>query len=207
MNVFFPALKVSVQPSGSVNGKVEAHLIPTISFGVSAFGGKTEAGIHVDFDGSTTVTLSGSAQDNIRRRSPSGRDGRKHGAEIRGRGMIGEVFFAKRSIFGDITDGIKGAASSAENAISNAAGAVKDAVTGSDGASDGSSTTAPAADTTAPATNDTGDGASFGGCADVNGGLSVNLGADAEFFSLFNPSTQFSLFSKTFPLFQVGCIS
>jgi len=203
MNVFFPALKVSVQPSGSVNGKVEAHLIPTISFGVSAFGGKTEAGIHVDFDGSTTVTLSGSAQDNIRRRSPSGRDGRKHGAEIRGRGMIGEVFFAKRSIFGDITDGIKGAASSAENAISNAAGAVKDAVTGSDG--DGSSGTAPAADTTAPATNDT--GASFGGCADVNAGLSVNLAADAEFFNLFNPSTQFSLFSKTFPLFQVGCIS
>ena len=201
----FPALKLSAQPSGSVTGKVEAHIIPTINFGVSAFGGKTEAGIFVDFDGSTIVTLSASAQDKIERRSLSTRE---RGAEIRGRGMIGDAFFGKRSpgLFGDITDGIKGAASSVGDAVSDAAGAVKDAVTGSDAASDGSTTTAPAAaDTTAPTTN--GDGASFGGCADVTAGLSVNVGADADFFSLFSPSTKFSLFSKTFSLFQVRRIS
>ena len=210
---FFPALKLSVQPSATATGTVEAHLIPSINFGVSAFGGTTEAEIFVNIDGSSSVTLSASAQENLGRRSATGQ---KHGGEIRGRGLIGEAFFAKRSpgIFGDIADDIKGAASSAGNAISSAAGAVKDAVTGkegSDGASDASSTAAPAADTAAPSTdnssNSNGDGTAFGGCADVNAGLSVDVGANAAFFNIFNPSTQLSLFSKTFPLFKVRCIS
>lgn len=52
----------------------------------------------------------------------------------------------------------------------------------------------------APATSD----ASFGGCFEVGAGLDVNVGADANFFELFNPSTKVPLFSKKFSLFKVG---
>lgn len=196
MTIFFSALKLTVQPTATATGTVEAHLIPTIDFGVSAFGGTTKAEIFVSIDGSTSVTLDGSAQKNIGRRSPSTGD-------IRGRGLIGEAFFGKRSpgIFGDIADDIKGAASGVANAVSSAAGAVKGAVTGTDGASDTGSAPAAAEDSAAPSSS-TGSG-SFGGCVDVSAGLEVDVGADAAFFSIFSPSTQFSLFSKSFSLFKV----
>lgn len=36
----------------------------------------------------------------------------------------------------------------------------------------------------------------FGGCSDVEAGLSANAGADADFLKLFNTNTQVALFSK-----------
>ncbi|TFY62936.1 hypothetical protein EVG20_g6519 [Dentipellis fragilis] len=44
------------------------------------------------------------------------------------------------------------------------------------------------------------------GCADVSTGLNVHAGADASLFGFFNPSTQVSLFSKNFDLFD-GCFA
>ncbi|KAF8988453.1 hypothetical protein BDQ17DRAFT_1435003 [Cyathus striatus] len=44
--------------------------------------------------------------------------------------------------------------------------------------------------------------ASISGCFDVSAGLAVNVGADANFFGLFDPSTTLSLFNKDFELFQ-----
>lgn len=41
------------------------------------------------------------------------------------------------------------------------------------------------------------------GCVDLQGGLDVNAGADASFFSFFDKSTKISLFSKKFQLFKV----
>ncbi|KAF8988454.1 hypothetical protein BDQ17DRAFT_1257650 [Cyathus striatus] len=40
-------------------------------------------------------------------------------------------------------------------------------------------------------------------CFDVTAGLSVNVGATASFFGLFDPSTTLTVFSKQFDLFQV----
>ncbi|KAF8988456.1 hypothetical protein BDQ17DRAFT_1257644 [Cyathus striatus] len=40
-------------------------------------------------------------------------------------------------------------------------------------------------------------------CFDVTAGLSVNVGATASFFGLFDPSTTITLFNKQFDLFQV----
>jgi len=177
----------------------------------------------VNIDGSASVTLGASAQQNnainLRSLTTFETQDAPHKADrlqIRGRGLIGETFFGKRSpgLFGDITDSIKGAASSVGGAIGNAASAVKDAVTGKDDSgagNDASSTAATAtstADAAAPNTDNSdnsnnGNGASFGGCLDANAGLSVNVGADAAFFSFFDPSTSFSLFSKTFPLSHV----
>ncbi|KAL5520933.1 hypothetical protein ACEPAF_2936 [Sanghuangporus sanghuang] len=44
--------------------------------------------------------------------------------------------------------------------------------------------------------------AQVGGCVDVNGGVSINAGADASFFGLFDTSAVIALFSKDFDLFR-----
>ncbi|KAJ7585204.1 hypothetical protein C8J56DRAFT_788976 [Mycena floridula] len=44
--------------------------------------------------------------------------------------------------------------------------------------------------------------AQFGGCFDVKAGLSVNAGADASFFDIFNTGTKVTLFQKDFELFK-----
>jgi hypothetical protein len=45
---------------------------------------------------------------------------------------------------------------------------------------------------------------SANGCVDLSGGIAIDVGADADFFDLFDPSKQITLFSKNFDIFQVG---
>ncbi|KIK64055.1 hypothetical protein GYMLUDRAFT_71501 [Collybiopsis luxurians FD-317 M1] len=45
-------------------------------------------------------------------------------------------------------------------------------------------------------------GVQFGGCVEIDTGLSVNAGAQGTFFDLFDASTQVPLFSKEFVLFK-----
>ncbi|KAJ8693171.1 hypothetical protein PTI98_010412 [Pleurotus ostreatus] len=40
------------------------------------------------------------------------------------------------------------------------------------------------------------------GCVDINAGLSVDAGVDANFFGLFDPTTKLNIFSKRFELFS-----
>ncbi|XP_006457389.1 hypothetical protein AGABI2DRAFT_212760 [Agaricus bisporus var. bisporus H97] len=47
------------------------------------------------------------------------------------------------------------------------------------------------------------DDVSFGGCVEVGAGLSVNVGADASFFGLFDPFKKIPLFEKQFSLLKV----
>lgn len=44
---------------------------------------------------------------------------------------------------------------------------------------------------------------SMDGCFEADTSLSVNVGADADFFNLFSATTQVPLFNKTFQLFKV----
>ncbi|EKM77468.1 hypothetical protein AGABI1DRAFT_76923 [Agaricus bisporus var. burnettii JB137-S8] len=46
------------------------------------------------------------------------------------------------------------------------------------------------------------DDVSFGGCVEVGAGLSVNVGADANFFGLFDPFKKIPLFEKQFSLLK-----
>jgi hypothetical protein len=46
----------------------------------------------------------------------------------------------------------------------------------------------------------------FGGCLEMDAGLVANVGADADFFGLFNPSKTIPLFQKQFSLFKVCAI-
>lgn len=49
----------------------------------------------------------------------------------------------------------------------------------------------------------TGGSASINGCVDMNAGFSVNAGADATFFGLFDTGKSVTLFEKDFDLFEV----
>lgn len=51
------ALKLSVSPSVSIEGTIEAHLIPRIDIGISGLGGVAEATVFLDLDASATATL------------------------------------------------------------------------------------------------------------------------------------------------------
>ncbi|PPR03912.1 hypothetical protein CVT24_008115, partial [Panaeolus cyanescens] len=65
------------------------------------------------------------------------------------------------------------------------------------------STAAPAATPTAAPGGVIKDGdATFGGCFTIDAGLSVNAGANANFFGLFDKNTKVQLFNKEFELFK-----
>lgn len=42
------------------------------------------------------------------------------------------------------------------------------------------------------------------GCVDINAGLNVYAGADADFFGLFDKSTSVKLYNKNWDVFAVG---
>jgi hypothetical protein len=45
------------------------------------------------------------------------------------------------------------------------------------------------------------------GCLDIVGGLSIDAGANAQFFNLFDPSVSVNLFNKEFQFFKVRLIA
>lgn len=49
--------------------------------------------------------------------------------------------------------------------------------------------------------------ASVVGCVELDGGLSINAGAEGTFFTLFNDSAQVPVASTDLQLFQVGAIA
>lgn len=121
------ALNLALSPSVRANGKVEAHLIPTLNLGISALGDVAEATVFLNLDASATATL------NLEAKLPGAAAtiGRRDELEARQQE------------------------------------------------------------------------ASFGGCFDVKAGFSVNAGADASFFAVFDTGTSVTLFEKEFELFQV----
>jgi hypothetical protein len=62
-------------------------------------------------------------------------------------------------------------------------------------------------DTNGPSVTNPLNGITFSGCAEVDVGLSVNVGASATFGGLFNPGILLPLFSETVPLFEVRTVS
>ncbi|KAF9445253.1 hypothetical protein P691DRAFT_777698 [Macrolepiota fuliginosa MF-IS2] len=251
----FIALTLSAQPSAQATGTVEAHLIPSLNFGISAIGGKVKAGVFLNLDASATVTLTVEATGAEESTTISPREvgpvldtSRARGMMVpRGRGMIGEYYFDRRStrraptltptvkppksdstqkptatksvgtLEPDATKATTSAATKATtssvtkattSAVTKATtSAVTKATTSavtSTIASAATNTTMSAVTktTTSAATKPSSSGVSFGGCLEASTGLSVNVGADASFFGLFDPSTTLTLFSKDFELFK-----
>ncbi|KXN88374.1 hypothetical protein AN958_07417 [Leucoagaricus sp. SymC.cos] len=133
-------LKLSVQPSGTATGKIEAHLIPSLNLGINALGGIVGAGVFLELDASTSATL----------------------------GVGATAPETNATLATATSKAAPDATQTAVNAVSSS----------------------------------TDTGASFGGCFEMDAGLDVNVGANADFFGLFNPSTKLPLFSKSFSLFK-----
>lgn len=171
----FSALQLSAQPSAEATGKVEAHLIPVLSVGINAFEGATKAEVFVDLDASASMTLTADAT------LPSGQANvtlreEKPTIELPGPGIRG--------------GGPMGAYYWKKRSPEPESGPMATA----------SSTSG------APKSSDSGvvnDQTKFGGCVEIDAGLVVNVGADADFFGLFNPSETIPLFQKQFSLFKV----
>ncbi|KAH9894966.1 hypothetical protein C8Q73DRAFT_645192 [Cubamyces lactineus] len=51
-------VQLSASPSVTAHGQLAAHLIPSIAFGVSAFDGKAQTTVRLDFDAETSLDLS-----------------------------------------------------------------------------------------------------------------------------------------------------
>ncbi|KAJ3569322.1 hypothetical protein NP233_g5127 [Leucocoprinus birnbaumii] len=148
-------LQITAQPSGTATGTVELHLIPSLNLGIDALDGTVGAGVFVNLDASATASLSGTATGsqqtvNVNRRALSvdnipniGRLGHP-AAGIRGRSLIGELYFNKRfpQSFesGDAVDDGEGADSDTEDGFGDST-SDDSGFDGSDGStvSDGSS--------------------------------------------------------------------
>jgi hypothetical protein len=152
---------------------------------------------------------------------------------IRGRGAIGAYYLSKRSPvpepfgFSDIVDGAKNAGdtvvagakdvkdlvappSSSSSAMIPAATASPPPVSPSSSplspiATGSSTSVSPKATDSVVVNNQV----KFGGCLEMDAGLVANVGADANFFGLFDPSKTIPLFQKQFSLFKVCkiCVS
>jgi hypothetical protein len=142
------------------------------------------------------------------------------GGKIRGRNLIGERYFnSKRSPkpfgFDDIVNGVKSAVQSAarndESMVTfnqPKAAIIKKATPPKTKAK--ATLTAPSSTAVAAAKvvdivspRSAGAGSGVGGCVEMDVGLNVNVGADADFFGLFDASTTLPLFEKSFTLFKV----
>lgn len=228
-------LKLTAQPSRKAIGKVEAHLIPSLNLGISTFSGVVEAGVFVDLDASTSVTLTvestGDEKDHILSPQPSelpalpAGDGTENVGEgesgvITPRGLVGSRHFTRRSpspqpfSFEDMIDGMKDFAGKVNDGMKAVGTGIKEAAGKVAEKFTGGGKPAPTATTESPGPKETGKidigippppkNAIFGGCLELDAGFGINVGASANFFGLFSPSTKLSLFSKEFPLYKVS---
>ncbi|THU98958.1 hypothetical protein K435DRAFT_795246 [Dendrothele bispora CBS 962.96] len=215
-------LQLSLSPSAQANGSVSAHLIPTLNLGVSALGDVVKANVFLNLDTSATLQLSleGSApQANVSiggrgltplaLRAPSPTvvkptsipqavaAAKAARAELSGRSMMGDASMAS-SMGMDISNSTKMVSGmSQDNSSSNSNSTNNDS--GTDNSSSSNSTDNAASSNSSEADSNSGN---FGGCFEILAGLDVNAGAEGNLFDIFDDSTQVTLFSKEFQLFQ-----
>ncbi|KAF8154920.1 hypothetical protein B0H34DRAFT_783905 [Crassisporium funariophilum] len=173
-------IKLSASPSVNATGTIEAHLIPSLNLGLSALGGVVDAGVFLELDASVIMTL-----------------GLNVGAD--GTAVIARDEGVERDVTGPPSSTDCGPPVVTQTVTVRAAGNMG----GSSSAASASSTSG-AAMATPPPVLETSGSTSFGGCFEIDAGLDVNAGADADFFGLFNAGTKVELFSKKFDLFKVS---
>ena len=174
----FLALKLSASPGVNATGSLEAHLIPSLNIGLSALGGVVDAKVFLNLDASATLTFGLEAEAlGVVVVNPKATAAAADGEVAVRRDSMR---FAKRRY-------------PKHNKLLNV-----ESVT----------LTSTAAAVTATPSAESGEvsvsgSAKFGGCVELDTGLDVNAGANADFFGLFNKGTSVNLFSKKFELFKV----
>ncbi|KAF8898004.1 hypothetical protein CPB84DRAFT_1748022 [Gymnopilus junonius] len=212
-NIGDTPLKLSASPSVTATGTVEAHLIPTLNFGISALDGAVGATIFVALDASATMTLTGQASADASATVNTKRDlsTASGNADDRSDSSVDD----DASDMSDNTDtnsntdpSSDAANTSTDNSNTNTSSVSPNAASSANADTASSSTSADgsaAASITPDAGNvlvSTNASATFGGCFSVDAALDVNAGATGDFFGLFNPSTTVDLFNHKFEIFK-----
>ncbi|PFH48172.1 hypothetical protein AMATHDRAFT_66125 [Amanita thiersii Skay4041] len=211
-------LKLSATPNVKATGTVEAHLIPSLNFGLSALG--SNADIFIAFDSTAVMKLTLEATGpTISTRNevvvpeikglPDGSFARQHDKRL----AYHKFTFSKR--YPVVAAAVASSSPAAEMETDNTSSSMASAHQTMSAASQSASlTTAPTVSTSTTTTSDaatstatanstmsTG-GPSFQGCFEIDAVLNFNVGANAKFFGLFDESVTFSFFKKTFQLFK-----
>jgi hypothetical protein len=190
---FAPAdapLQISVSPNVQAEAKLEAHVIPTVDFGMSALGGLASATVFLNLDASATLDLTVNASG-----SATVVNTTSNTITAAAAASTGISAFKSTSID---TNGTAegGSLSNISNSTST-----KPTETSTETSTEVTTATAVTAVPDTTAEKDKRD-ITANGCVNLQGGLSVNAGAQGSFFSLFNPATQVSLFNKQFQFFN-----
>ncbi|KAJ7174894.1 hypothetical protein C8R46DRAFT_1347894 [Mycena filopes] len=167
-------LTLNASPSVKATGTLTAHLIPNLSLGVTAVGGKVDATIFIDLDTSAALVLSLDASAKVTQ------------TVVAGNATATATAVASSNTSTAVASGDNSTAVADSGSNANSTDATGAATNSTDAA------VAARADTST----------SFGGCVQVNGNIAVNAGAKGDFFGLFDKDAQVSLFSKEFQIFK-----
>ncbi|KAF9471862.1 hypothetical protein BDN70DRAFT_526087 [Pholiota conissans] len=215
-NIGDTPLTLSASSGVNATGTLEAHLIPSLNLGLQALGGTVDASVFLELDASASLILglealaeaNGDVTPRDRVIDIEERHHRSH------RISSHKVLVAQHMATVNQTSTMT-AASASETASTSMATNTSTSLSASR-STDASSSSAAATSTTImasstvstsseastatpTATNSTIDtNTKLGGCFEIDAGLDVNAGANADFFGLFNKDTSVSLFSKKF---------
>lgn len=172
-------LAISVSPSVQSSGTISAHLIPTIDLGLDALGGIASATVFLDLDASASLDLSLNATTSV---------SATINADPAASSTTASDSPSSSSASSSITATPASTSSVGTPAKRNARSAFKRRDTNAiaDHTKRGA--------TVAPI--------DVNGCVNVGTSFDVNAGAQGSFFNIFNDSTQVTLFSKQFTLFN-----
>ncbi|KIM37638.1 hypothetical protein M413DRAFT_258841 [Hebeloma cylindrosporum] len=174
-NVGDTPLKLSASPGVNATGSLEAHLIPSLTVGLSALGGVVDAKVFLDLDASATLKL--------------GLEAEAVGVVIVDSKPAAAAVDAEVAVRRESTRIMRRHKKHPKTEEVVAPTSTVDAI--------------PVMATPDVREVSTDGSAKFGGCVELGAGLDVNAGANADFFGLFNQGTSVNLFSKKFELFKV----
>ncbi|KAK7038619.1 hypothetical protein R3P38DRAFT_2615803 [Favolaschia claudopus] len=213
----------------SATGVITAHLIPGINLGVSALANKVDvkidltvdahASLRMNLDGSISATKTiGARQEESEGEKPEEEDAAVEGEDA----AEEDASTDDGSVTEDdtATDGTQDTENDSETVEADAVGDSEGetaAGTGDEPSSDAETVEANVGDskgeTVAGTTDETSDipepapqaasgvTTTFGGCINIDGGVTVNVGAQGDFFGLFPGGAQSTLFNKDFKIF------
>ncbi|KAG6867774.1 hypothetical protein C0993_011259 [Termitomyces sp. T159_Od127] len=200
-------LSISVSPSVQASGNVQAHLIPSLNLKVSALDDLVDVGIFLTLDASAEINLSLGASTTFKKREREQLRTIGHymlrdaiaAVEVPDTTFAALDYVTSTTQSGAATSAAFFAANSYPSSVpsSSPSSAVSSLSSSSFAPSSLSSALSPAA-----RSHKLRSAAPFGGCIKVDAGLSVNAGADGDFFGLFNANTKVPLFNHTFEILQ-----
>ncbi|KAF5391162.1 hypothetical protein D9757_003104 [Collybiopsis confluens] len=223
-------LTLSLTPSVKSTGSLTAHLIPSLNLGVQALDNLASATVFLNLDASATLTLSldavdsnsvtindgsnssstATASENSTSTSYASDSSNTSSAASSSNSTSAAVYYSSSSSSisaatstSSIVSNISIVSHSAATAKpTSVAQAISSAKRRAHAASVNTTSASSNASSKNSSVSTSSSGIQFGGCAEIDTGLSVNAGAQGTFFKLFDASTSVPLFSKEFVLFK-----